>query len=144
MKFRNKIKFRYGIPAYTGQFRALLLCKRKNQLPPCRVVRAKLMERSASQISQLSMVHCSVHKSSPPIPIRSQINPIHTHQSFLMSILILSFHPPLGLQVLQLQLFINFSPSPRATCPLPSHHALLLRTSQYIFVKNTNYVYIWT
>jgi hypothetical protein len=24
MKFRNKIKFRYGIPAYTGPFRALI------------------------------------------------------------------------------------------------------------------------
>jgi hypothetical protein len=23
MKFRNKNKFRYGIPAYTGQFRAM-------------------------------------------------------------------------------------------------------------------------
>jgi hypothetical protein len=27
MKFRNKEKFRYGIPAYTGPFRVLVLSK---------------------------------------------------------------------------------------------------------------------
>jgi hypothetical protein len=42
-------------------------------------------------------VHCRAHKSPPPVPIQSQMNPIRTFTYYLKSILILSSHLRQGL-----------------------------------------------
>jgi hypothetical protein len=73
-------------------------------------------------------VYYRIHKCPPPVPIPSQIDPVHTPTTSWRSILILSSHLRLGLQS---GLFPSgFQTKPqytcllfpiRATCPPPSH-----------------------
>ena len=69
-------------------------------------------------------VHYSNHKNQPPVPVLSQINPVHTH--FLKIVLIFSSNLRLGqtsgllpsglpTKTLHVSLFFRV----RATCPLP-------------------------
>jgi hypothetical protein len=68
-------------------------------------------------------VHYRVHKSPPPIPVVSQINPVHTtHPISLRSILIVSTHLRLGL------------PSGLFPYGLPTTQQFVLKHSQTMFV----------
>jgi hypothetical protein len=80
--------------------------------------------------------HYRIHNSPPPVPILSQLNPVHaTHPTALRSILILSSHLRLGLPSgrfpsgfpTKMRLF---SPI-RATCP--AHLILLELITRKIF-----------
>ena len=66
-------------------------------------------------------VHHRIHNSQPPVPIRSQINPVHAlHPTSWRSILILSWHLHLGLPSGLLLQVSQPKPSPppvRVTCP---------------------------
>jgi hypothetical protein len=76
-------------------------------------------------------VHYHIHKRQPPVPILSQINPVHaSHSIFWRSILILSSHQNLGLtngffpsSFPTKTLYAPFPSSIHATCP--AHRILL-------------------
>jgi hypothetical protein len=69
-------------------------------------------------------VHCRVHKTSPLVPILSQIDPVHIITFYLRSILILATHLSLGLPSGLLPsgfstniLYAFLFPPMRVTCP---------------------------
>jgi len=68
-------------------------------------------------------VHYHIHKCPPPVPIRSQLDTVHTppHSTSWRSILILSSHLSLGLPT---GLFPSGFPTKTLYTPLPSPYAL--------------------
>jgi hypothetical protein len=103
-------------------------------IPRSRVLLEKLIIRSARQeiicLLWNQKIHYRVQKRPPPVPVLSQMNPIHTLPSdFLKIILILSSHLSLGLPSglfptgLQTKPLYTFLISPCAACPA---HLILL------------------
>jgi hypothetical protein len=81
---------------------------------------------------------CCVYKSPRPVRNLSQINSVHTTQSYLSNIHLNVIHPTYILVFLVVFSFLayqptaymhSFSPSIRATCPSPSHPPWLHHSS---------------
>ena len=75
-------------------------------------------------------IHYRIHKCLPPVPILSQLDPVH-NPTYWRSILILSSHPSLGLPSGLLTSDFptkTLIPPIRATCPHPSHYYVVFFT----------------
>jgi len=93
------------------------------------------------RISWNPKVHYRIHKCPPPVPILSQLDPVHTpHHTSWRSTLILSSHLRLGLPRGLLPsgfptktLYVSLLSSIRATCP--AHPILLDVITRTIFCE---------
>ena len=138
---------RYNVQTSSESHLTYLLTHSMEQSPSWQAKRSSASHETP-HILWNRKIHHRIHKSPPPVPILSQINPVHSpppHSTFLISILILSSHLRLGLPSClrppgfpTKTLYAPLLSPIRATCPV--HVTLLdLFTPNIWWVQNIKF-----